>query len=43
MDTPQNEFSHSSESQKTGFYLMVSIILGTGIYFLAQGIAQLWQ
>jgi hypothetical protein len=43
MDTPHNEFPHPTKSQKTGYYLMVSIILGTGIYFLAQGIAQLWQ
>lgn len=39
MNTPQSEFPQPTKSQKVVYYLLVSIFLGAGIYFLAQGIA----
>jgi hypothetical protein len=40
MESPHDNLHHPTKSQKAAFYLLVSFILGTGIYFLAQGIAQ---
>jgi hypothetical protein len=42
LDTSHNNFSHPTNPQKAAYYLLVSIILGIGIYFLGQGLFQFW-
>jgi hypothetical protein len=43
MDNPHSELPHPTKSQKAAYYLLASIILGMGIYYLVQGIAQFWH
>lgn len=40
MDTPHGDLPQSTKSQKAAYYLLVSIIVGIGIFFLVQGIFQ---
>jgi hypothetical protein len=42
MDTSHKLIPLPTKSQKTAFYVVVSIVSGMGIYFLAQGLSQLW-
>ena len=43
MDTPQDETSHPTASQKAAYSLLVIILMGIGIFFLVQGISQFWS
>jgi hypothetical protein len=43
MDPPHGDLPHPTKSQRAAYYLLVSIILGTGIYFLVEGISQFWH
>jgi hypothetical protein len=43
MNTPQGDFPRQTKSQKAAYYLLVSIIFGTGIYLLVQGISEFWH
>ena len=38
MEKPFNDLPHPTTSQKVAYYLLVSILLGSGVYFLVQGI-----
>lgn len=38
MEKPYSDLPHSTKSQKIAFYLLASFLLGSGIYFLVQGI-----
>jgi hypothetical protein len=43
MDSPHGDLHHLTKSQRPAYYLLVSIILGTDIYFLVEGISQFWH
>lgn len=38
MDIPHNETVHPTRSEKAWHYLLVSLIMAIGIFFLVQGI-----
>ena len=38
MEKPYVDLSHATKSQKVAHYLLASILLGFGVYFLVQGI-----
>jgi hypothetical protein len=40
MDSPHGDLHHPTKLQRAAYYLLVSTILGIGIYFLVQGISQ---
>jgi hypothetical protein len=39
MDSPHGDLHHPNKLHRAAYYLLVSIILGTGIYFLLEGIS----
>jgi hypothetical protein len=42
MDNHYGDYPHPTQLHKAAYYLLASIFLGTGVFFIVQGIAQLW-
>ncbi|KAF0112003.1 MAG: hypothetical protein FD147_517 [Chloroflexi bacterium] len=43
METNHGKLFQSSRLQKVAYYLLVSIILGIGIFLFVQSISQFWK
>lgn len=41
MDNLYHEYPHPTKLHKAAYYLLACIFLGIGVFFIAQGIAQL--
>ena len=43
MDSPHDDLPHPNKLQSAAYYLLGSVILGSGIYFLVQGVSLIIQ